>query len=57
VARSLWGATVVTGHVVLGMMILGASVVLAIASGVLASAAAEPARPLRTDLARERAFA
>jgi hypothetical protein len=57
VARSLWGATVVTGHVVLGMMILGASVVLAITSGVLTSAAAEPARPLRTDLARERAFA
>jgi cytochrome c oxidase assembly protein subunit 15 len=32
-ARSAWTAVVVTGHVVLGMMILGASVVLAITAG------------------------
>lgn len=32
-ARSLWNASVVTGHVVLGMMIFGMSVVLAITSG------------------------
>ena len=32
-ARSLWNATVVTGHVVLGMMIFGMAVVLAITSG------------------------
>lgn len=32
-ARSVWAAAVVTGHVVLGMMILGGSVVLAIESG------------------------
>jgi cytochrome c oxidase assembly protein subunit 15 len=33
VARSAWSAWVVTGHVVLGMLILGGSVVLAILSG------------------------
>lgn len=32
-ARSLWNASVVTGHVVLGMMIFGMSVVLAITCG------------------------
>jgi cytochrome c oxidase assembly protein subunit 15 len=32
-ARSAWSAWVVTGHVVLGMLILGGSVVLAIVSG------------------------
>jgi cytochrome c oxidase assembly protein subunit 15 len=32
-ARSTWSALVVTGHVVLGMLILGGSVVLAIVSG------------------------
>jgi heme a synthase len=32
-ARSVWSAAVVTGHVVLGMFILGASVVLAIEAG------------------------
>jgi heme a synthase len=35
VARSAWGAAVVTGHVVLGMLILGASVVLTIVVGGL----------------------
>lgn len=55
-ARSFWGATVVTGHVVLGMMILGASVVLAISAGVLARSAAS-ALPHPTDRVRERAFA
>jgi cytochrome c oxidase assembly protein subunit 15 len=34
-ARSGWTAAVVTGHVVLGMLILGGSVVLAIESGAL----------------------
>ena len=34
-ARSGWNAVVVTGHVVLGMMILGASVVLTIEAGAL----------------------
>ena len=57
VARSVWGAAVVTGHVVLGMMILGAGVVLAIVSGVLASPVSDPAVPSRTDQIRERAFA
>jgi cytochrome c oxidase assembly protein subunit 15 len=57
VARSLWGAAVVTGHVVLGMMILGAGVVLAIVSGVLASPRVGPATPPRADHLRERAFA
>ena len=56
VARSFWGATVVTGHVVLGMLILGAAVVLAIASGVLTPASAASA-PLRMEHQRERAFA
>lgn len=32
-ARSVWSAVVVTGHVVLGMLILGTSVVLAIVAG------------------------
>jgi len=41
-ARSLWNAGVVTGHVVLGMLILAASVVLAIrAGGVGATASAD----------------
>jgi cytochrome c oxidase assembly protein subunit 15 len=57
VARSVWGAAVVTGHVVLGMMILGAGVVLSIVSGVLASPVSDPAVPSRTDQIRERAFA
>jgi len=48
---------VVTGHVVLGMMILGAGVVLSIVSGVLASPVSDPAVPSRTDQIRERAFA
>ena len=56
-ARSFWGATVVTGHVVLGMMILGASVVLALSAGVLARSAASMVRPQQTDRAHERAFA
>jgi cytochrome c oxidase assembly protein subunit 15 len=34
-ARSMFGAAVVTGHVVLGMLILGGSVVLAIVAGAL----------------------
>ena len=57
VARSLWGATVVTGHVVLGMMILGASVVLSIATGVLRSSAASTFASSQADRLRERAFA
>ena len=56
-ARSLWGATVVTGHVVLGMMILGAAVVLAIVAGVLNSSASETIRPQQADRLGERAFA
>lgn len=39
-ARSLWNASVVTGHVVLGMMIFGMSVVLAITCGQPEAAAA-----------------
>lgn len=39
-ARSPRGAAVVTGHVVLGMMILGGSVALAIAAGLFAKPAA-----------------
>lgn len=35
VARSGWGAAVVTGHVVLGMLILGLSVAVAIGAGAL----------------------
>ena len=56
-ARSFWGATVVTGHVVLGMMILGASVVLAISAGVLARSAAATSTTQQADRVRERAFA
>jgi len=56
-ARSFWGATVVTGHVVLGMMILGVSVVLALSAGVLARPAEVPVRLQQTDHVRERAFA
>ena len=58
-ARSVSGATVVTGHVVLGMLILGAAVVLAIESGCLrrpAPAASAGARRGR-GVAAERAFA
>jgi predicted phage tail protein len=57
VARSLWGATVVTGHVVLGMMILGGAVVLAIVSGVLAPAEAATNAAHADEGARKRAFA
>lgn len=57
VARSLWGATVVTGHVVLGMLILGASVALAITAGVLRSSAAPSAVSSSPDGLQERAFA
>jgi cytochrome c oxidase assembly protein subunit 15 len=62
VARSLWGATVVTGHVVLGMLILGASVALAILTGALSKTSSpasltRPAVPRRTDQPAERAFA
>jgi cytochrome c oxidase assembly protein subunit 15 len=56
-ARSVWGATVVTGHVVLGMMILGGSVVLALATGLLRSSASVTARSQQADRLRERAFA
>ena len=42
-ARSPRGAAVVTGHVVLGMMILGGSVALAIAAGLFAKPAARAA--------------
>jgi cytochrome c oxidase assembly protein subunit 15 len=51
-ARSVGTAAVVTGHVVLGMLILGASVVLAIRSGAVGGAAAA-----REGLASGRAFA
>jgi cytochrome c oxidase assembly protein subunit 15 len=37
-ARSVWNATVVTGHVVLGMLILAAAVVLAIRAGAVSAA-------------------
>jgi len=50
VARSPWGAAVVTSHVVIGMLILGAAVVLAIVSGVLAGDS-------RHDRQTKRAFA
>ena len=43
VARSGSGAAIVTGHAVLGMLILGAAVALAIATGVLARPALEAA--------------
>jgi cytochrome c oxidase assembly protein subunit 15 len=56
VARSVWGASVVTGHVVLGMLILGAAVVLAIATGPLAGAS-DAAAAVRMGHPRERAFA
>jgi cytochrome c oxidase assembly protein subunit 15 len=56
-ARSFWGATVVTGHVFLGMMILGASVVLAISTGVLARSVEASGRLPQADHVRERAFA
>jgi len=55
-ARSMFGAAVVTGHVVLGMLILGGSVVLAIVAGGLER---DPLRRL-SGVARpqsERAFA
>lgn len=42
-ARSPRGAAIVTGHVVLGMMILGGSVALAIAAGLFAKPAARAA--------------
>ena len=48
VARSGPGAIVVTGHAVLGMLILGAAVALAIAAGALARPAAAAARRGRT---------
>lgn len=54
-ARSLWNATVVTGHVVLGMMILAASVVLAIRAGAVGTMA--PASDAAHGLATGRAFA
>ncbi|MFM8734476.1 MAG: COX15/CtaA family protein [Pirellulales bacterium] len=47
-ARSAWSAAVVTGHVVLGMLILGSSVVLAIVAGGFGR---------REPMAAERAFA
>ena len=50
VARSTRGAAVVTSHVVIGMLILGAAVVLAIVSGVLAGDS-------RHDRQTKRAFA
>ena len=54
-ARSVGNALVVTGHVVLGMLILGASVVLAIEAGAVGRAAT--VRGVRDELASERAFA
>lgn len=51
-ARSVVNAVVVTGHVVLGMLILGASVVLAIEAGAIRRAAGT-----RQGLASTRAFA
>lgn len=53
-ARSGWGAAVVTGHVVLGMLILGMSVVVAIRCGVLQSV---PRFGRRSDPATQRRFA
>jgi len=52
-ARSLWGATVVTGHVVLGMLILGGAVILAVATG----APALPSASARPDRFRENVYA
>ncbi|MFM7244200.1 MAG: COX15/CtaA family protein [Planctomycetaceae bacterium] len=54
-ARSLWNASVVTGHVVLGMMILAASVVLAIRAGAVGTMA--PSGDAAHGLASGRAFA
>lgn len=54
-ARSVWSAAVVTGHVVLGMMILAASVVLAIAAGALGPVT--DVRPARGTTPSTRAFA
>jgi cytochrome c oxidase assembly protein subunit 15 len=55
VARSTSGAMIVTGHVLLGMAILGSSVVLWIIGGGLASHADR--RRLPGDVEMERAFA
>lgn len=54
-ARSVWNATMVTGHVVLGMLILAASVVLAIRAGAVGTSA--PAGGQAGDVASGRAFA
>lgn len=54
-ARSVGNAVVVTGHVVLGMLILGASVVLAIEAGAIGRIAT--VRGVSKGLASERAFA
>jgi cytochrome c oxidase assembly protein subunit 15 len=60
-ARSGWSAAVVTGHVVLGMLILGGSVVLAIESGgfgrSLAVVGGDQRRPRGDAAAGPRAFA
>jgi cytochrome c oxidase assembly protein subunit 15 len=60
-ARSGWSAAVVTGHVVLGMLILGGSVVLAIESGgfgrSLAAVGGDQRRPRGDAAAGPRAFA
>jgi cytochrome c oxidase assembly protein subunit 15 len=60
-ARSGWSAAVVTGHVVLGMLILGGSVVLAIESGgfgrSLAAAVGDQRRNCGDAAAGPRAFA
>jgi heme a synthase len=53
-ARSVWSAAVVTGHVVLGMMILGAAVVLSIEAGAFGGM---PGRRVAADAAAERVFA
>jgi cytochrome c oxidase assembly protein subunit 15 len=55
-ARSIWNSAVVTSHVVLGMLILAASVVLAIEAGGLGRAG-RGRRGARDGLASERAFA
>jgi hypothetical protein len=54
-ARSVGNAAVVTGHVVLGMLILAASVVLAIKAGAIGDAAA--GRDAGDGLSSGRAFA
>jgi cytochrome c oxidase assembly protein subunit 15 len=57
-ARSPWAAAVVTGHVVLGMLILGGSVVLAIESGAFGrSVDRDQGRPQRGTMSAPRAFA